>query len=109
MPYGAGGPGPTDHDRPLTAAERRWNVRPARSQTAAAPSSTDPDLAEAACFALENRYPTGTVPASNHDERTTTVPGGMNARARFTYPIVCDNASDMSVPGWNVSFSREAF
>ena len=35
--------------------------------------------------------------------------GGMKARARFTYPMVCDSASDMSVPGWNVSFRSEVF
>ena len=38
-----------------------------------------------------------------------TVPGGMNARARFVYPIVCASASDMSVPGWNVSLSSDVF
>jgi hypothetical protein len=29
-----------------------------------------------------------------------TVPGGINARARFTYPTVSAMAWAMSVPGW---------
>src|SRR5437867_340516 len=38
---------------------------------------------------LENtRLPTGTLPASNHMIKGGTVPGGMKARARFTYATV---------------------
>ena len=49
---------------------------------------------------LENtRYPTGTLPASNRMTNGDTVPGGMNARARLTYQIVCASAWLMSVPG----------
>ena len=58
---------------------------------------------------LNTRYPTGTVPASNRMMNGPTVPGGMKARARLTYPMVCDSASDMSVPAWNVSLSRAVF
>ena len=36
-----------------------------------------------------------------------TVPGGMNARARFTYEIVCASASLIFVPGWNLSRRRD--
>ncbi len=61
-------------------------------------------------LSLENtRYPTGTVPASNRITKGPTVPGGMNARARFTYPITSAIASAMSVPGWNVSFNNPVF
>ena len=35
-----------------------------------------------------------------------TVPGGMNARDRFTYPTVSAMACAMSVPGWKYSFIR---
>ena len=36
------------------------------------------------------------------------MPGGMNARDRFTWAMVSDIACDMSVPGWNWSFMIEA-
>ena len=45
--------------------------------------------------------PTGTEPASNRVTNGPGVPGGMNARARFTYATVSDIAADISVPGWN--------
>ena len=49
---------------------------------------------------LENaRSPTGTLPASKRITNGGTVPGGMKARARFTYDTVSDIACDMSVPG----------
>ena len=46
------------------------------------------------------RYPTGTEPVSNRMMNGFTVPGGMNARLRFTYPTVSAIAWAMSVPGW---------
>ena len=36
-----------------------------------------------------------------------TVPGGMNARLRLTYPTVSAIAWAMSVPGWKYSFIRD--
>ena len=44
-------------------------------------------------------YPTGSVPASKRMTKGDTVPGGMKARARLTYEMVCASASLMFVPG----------
>src|SRR5262245_11246998 len=53
------------------------------------------------------RYPTGTLPVSNRMMNGGTVPGGMNALLRFTYPTVSAMAWAMSVPGWKYSFMSE--
>ena len=103
MPYDAQAVGiHADDDRALTAAERRRR-RQARERRKLRPHAVERqvlDLAEAARVAPEDtRYPTGTVPASKRMTNGPTVPGGMNARARLTYPIVCASASAMSVPG----------
>src|SRR5947207_15368868 len=50
----------------------------------------------------KTRLPTGTLPASNRIINGGTVPGGMKARARFTYATVSDIAWDMSVRGWKI-------
>ena len=42
---------------------------------------------------------TGTLPASKRMMNGGTAPGGMNARARFTYPTTSAIAWLMSVPG----------
>src|SRR5438045_7843408 len=47
----------------------------------------------------KTRLPTGTLPASKRMINGGTVPGGIKARARFTYATVSDIACDMSVPG----------
>ena len=44
------------------------------------------------------------LPASCRKTTGGTVPGGMNARERFTYPTVSAMAWAMSVPGWKYSF-----
>jgi hypothetical protein len=41
---------------------------------------------------LKTSMPTATLPASKRVMKGGTVPGGMNARARFTYPTVSDIA-----------------
>ena len=47
----------------------------------------------------KTRLPTGTLPASKRVTNGGTVPGGMKARARFTYATVSAIAAAMSVPG----------
>jgi hypothetical protein len=49
----------------------------------------------------KTRLPTGTLPASNLTTNGGTVPSGMNARARATYPTVSARACAILVPGWN--------
>jgi hypothetical protein len=95
------------------SAERRRRRHAWQASRTAAARETAPQSCKSLRLSfgssLENTsVPTGTLPASKRMTNGGTVPGGMNARARFTYDTVSAIARDMSGPGWNCSLISAA-
>ena len=84
-----------DRHRTEAARTRRAAWRTAAGRCCSAMFCISPGFG---CHWQKTSWPTGTLPASKRMMNGGTVPGGMKARARFTYPTVSPSPASCPCP-----------